>query len=73
MFPIIVTFVTILMASLSAAGQAPKTPAPAPAAMSQFRMPPRIVSPEILPDNEVTFKVFAVFFAFQLICFIDRK
>jgi enterochelin esterase family protein len=59
MFPLIVTFVAILLASASAAGQQPTTPAAAPAAMPQFRMPPRIVSPEILPDNKVTFRVYA--------------
>jgi enterochelin esterase family protein len=59
MFIVIVTFVTILMASLSATGQAPATPAPAPAARPQFRMPPRIISPEIFPDNKVTFRVYS--------------
>ena len=59
MFVIIVTFVAILMASESAGGQQPTTPAPAPAARPQFRMPPRIISPEILPDNKVTFRVYA--------------
>ncbi len=56
---VIVTFVTILIASFSASGQAPATPAPAPAARPQFRMPPRIVSPEIFPDNKVTFRVYS--------------
>jgi enterochelin esterase-like enzyme len=59
MFVIIVTFVAILLPSASVAGQQPTTPAPAPAARPQFRMPPRIVSPEILPDNKVTFRVYA--------------
>jgi len=59
MFVIIVTFVAILMASVYAAGQQPTTPAPAPAARPQFRTPPRIISPEILPDNKVTFRVYA--------------
>jgi enterochelin esterase-like enzyme len=58
-FPIIVTFVTIFLVSISAAGQQATTPAAAPAARPQFRMPPRIVSPEILPDNKVTFRVYA--------------
>ena len=57
--PIIVTFVTVLLASVSASGQQPATPAAAPAARPQFRMPTRIVSPEILPDNKVTFRVYA--------------
>ena len=56
---IIVTFVTILLVTISAAGQQPATPAAAPAARPQFRMPPRIVSPEILQDNKVTFRVYA--------------
>jgi enterochelin esterase-like enzyme len=59
MFPVIVTFVTILLASVTAEGQQSTTPATAPAARPQFRMPARIVSPEILPDNKVTFRVFA--------------
>jgi enterochelin esterase-like enzyme len=59
MYPVIVTFVTILLASFSAFGQQPTTPAAAPAARPQFRMPPRIVSPEIFPDNKVTFRVYA--------------
>src|SRR5664280_2052888 len=59
MFPTIITFVTIFLTSISVAGQQPTTPAAAPAARPQFRMPPRIVSPEILPDNKVTFRVYA--------------
>jgi enterochelin esterase-like enzyme len=59
MLPTIVTLVTILLASVSVAGQQPTKPAAAPAARPQFRMPPRIVSPEILPDNKVTFRVYA--------------
>lgn len=59
MLTVIVTFVTILIASVSADGQAPATPAPAPSARPQFRMPPRIVSPEIFPDNKVTFRVYS--------------
>jgi len=43
MFPMIITFVTIFLASISVAGQQPVTPAAAPAARPQFRMPPRIV------------------------------
>jgi len=58
MFPIIVTFAAILMASVSAAGQQPTAPA-APAVRPQFRMPPRIISPELLPDNKVTFRIYA--------------
>ena len=58
MFPIIVTFVTVLLTSVSALGQQPTT-ATAPAARPQFRTPPRIISPEILPDNKVSFRVYA--------------
>jgi enterochelin esterase-like enzyme len=54
-----VTFVTILLAAVSAFGQEPARPAAAPAARPAFRMPPRIVSPDILPDNKVTFRVYA--------------
>ena len=56
---LIVTFVAILLTCLSAAGQQPAAPAAAPAARPQFRTPPRIVSPEILPDNKVTFRIYA--------------
>ena len=59
MLPAIVTFVTIILASVSAAGQQPTKPAAAPAPRPQFRMPPRIISPEILPDNKVTFRLYA--------------
>jgi enterochelin esterase family protein len=58
-FPIIVTFVTVLLASVSALGQQPTTTATASAARPQFRTPPRIISPEILPDNKVSFRVYA--------------
>jgi enterochelin esterase family protein len=54
-----VTFVTILLAAVTAFGQEPARPAAAPAARPAFRMPPRIVSPEILQDNMVTFRVYA--------------
>jgi len=51
-----VTFVTILLIPLSGFAQQPARPAAAPAARPAFRMPPRIVSPEINQDNSVTFK-----------------
>ena len=55
-----VTFVTILsFAAVTAFSQEPARPAAAPAARPAFRMPPRILSPEILPDNQVTFRVYA--------------
>jgi enterochelin esterase-like enzyme len=56
----IVTIVTIflLLATTSTMlAQEPARPAAAPAARP--RMAPRIVSPEILPDNKVTFRVYA--------------
>lgn len=56
---LLITLTAILFISVNAAGQQPAAPAPAPAARPQFRMPPRIVSPEILPDNKVTFRVYA--------------
>lgn len=56
---LIVTLVAILLTSLSASGQQPTTPAAVPAARPQFRTPPRVVSPEILPDNSVAFRVYA--------------
>lgn len=54
-----VTFVTILLAAATTLSQEPARPAAAPAARPAFRMPPRIVSPEILTDNMVTFRVYA--------------
>jgi enterochelin esterase-like enzyme len=60
-FLIIVTIVAILALMLinaNAGAQEPSRPA-APAARPAFRMPPRIVSPEILPDNKVTFRVYS--------------
>ncbi|MCJ7446981.1 MAG: alpha/beta hydrolase-fold protein [Bacteroidales bacterium] len=54
-----VTFVTILMLSISGFAQEPARPAAAPAARPAFRMPARIISPEILPDNKVTFRLYA--------------
>lgn len=54
-----VTFVTILLISISCFGQEPSRPAAAPAARPAFRMPARVISPEILPDNKVTFRVYS--------------
>jgi enterochelin esterase-like enzyme len=55
-----VTLVTILFfIAVTSAAQEPARPAAAPAARPAFRMPQRIVSPEILPDNRVTFRVYA--------------
>ncbi len=55
----IVTFVTILFSSFFVSGQETSRPAAAPAARPAFRAPARIVSPEILPDNKVTFRVYS--------------
>lgn len=54
-----VTFVTILLSSVSVSGQEPSRPAATPAARPSFRAPVRIVSPEILPDNKVTFRIYS--------------
>ncbi len=59
LFAFIVPLIIILLYSVSAASQQPTTPATPPVARPQFRMPPRIVSPEILPDKKVTFRVYA--------------
>jgi enterochelin esterase family protein len=56
---VFVTLVTILTFSISVAAQEPAKPAAAPAPRPAFRMPPRIISPELLPDNKVTFRVYA--------------
>ncbi len=53
-----VTFVTILIFSVSGTGQDPARPA-VPSARPAFRMPARIISPEIMPDNRVTFRIYS--------------
>ena len=55
---LLVTFVTLLISVASGIGQEPARPA-APAARPAFRAPARIVSPEILPDNRVTFRIYS--------------
>lgn len=59
LFRLIATSAAILIVTLSATGQQTTAPAATPAPRPQYRVPPRIVSPEILPDNKVTFRVFA--------------
>jgi enterochelin esterase-like enzyme len=61
MFVTFVTIVLFLLTTISLTAQEPARPvAPAaPAARPAFRMPPRIVSPEILPDNKVTFRLYS--------------
>jgi enterochelin esterase-like enzyme len=61
-FSIIVTIVTgiaLLFLTMGANGQNPATPAATPAARPAFRMPPRVISPEILTDNSVIFRVYS--------------
>jgi enterochelin esterase-like enzyme len=55
----IVTNFVLLCITISSMAQEPVRPAAAPAAPPAFRMPARIISPEILPDNKVTFRVYA--------------
>jgi len=60
--PLIVTIVTnlvLMITAVTAVAQEPARPAAAPAARPAFRMPVRIVSPEILPDNKVTFRLYS--------------
>lgn len=52
-----VTFVTIFL-SFTCGAQDRPAPA-APAARPSFRMPARIISPELKPDNTVTFRVYS--------------
>jgi enterochelin esterase family protein len=54
-----VTFVTILLISISGFGQEPARPSAAPATRPALRMSARVISPEILPDNRVTFRVYS--------------
>jgi enterochelin esterase-like enzyme len=53
-----VTFVTLFLMTISSNGQEPARAPAAPAARNQSRAP-RIISPELLSDNRVTFRVFA--------------
>jgi enterochelin esterase-like enzyme len=53
----IVTFVTFFLSSVALLPQVPARPA-APSRPA-FRMPVRIISPEVLPDNEVIFRVYS--------------
>lgn len=54
-----VTNVILLTLTIGAFAQEPARPAAAAPARQSFRMPPRIISPEILADNMVTFRVYA--------------
>ena len=56
---VFVTIVTILFISENGYGQVNPRPGAAPGARPGFRAPARIVSPEILPDNRVTFRVYS--------------
>jgi enterochelin esterase-like enzyme len=56
---VFVTFVTICFLSTLVRAQEPARPAAAPAARPAFRMPARILSPEILQDNKVTFRIYS--------------
>jgi enterochelin esterase-like enzyme len=53
-----VTIVTLFMTSFFIYGQEDR-PAERPAARPAFRMPARVISPEIHPDNSVTFRVYS--------------
>ena len=55
----IVTNLILMVITVSTLAQEPARPAAAPAAPAAFRTPPRIISPEILPDKKVTFRVYA--------------
>jgi enterochelin esterase-like enzyme len=55
-----VTICMFYMMTFSTNAQEPARPAAnAPAARPAFRMPARIVSPELLPDGKVTFRIFS--------------
>lgn len=53
-----VTYFVLLLTTVSSLAQEPSRPAAAPARPA-FRMPPRILSPEILLDNKVTFRLYS--------------
>ena len=55
---IVANFVLLIM-TISVMAQEPARPAAAPAAPAALRTPTRIISPEILPDNKVTFRIYA--------------
>jgi enterochelin esterase-like enzyme len=58
-FVTIVTNLVLLAISVNSFAQEPARPEAAPPPRRAFRMPARIISPEILPDNKVTFRVYA--------------
>jgi enterochelin esterase-like enzyme len=61
-FQVIVTIVTnfvLLILTINTMAQEPARPVAPAAPRPNFRMPPRIISPEILPDNKVTFRIYA--------------
>jgi len=59
LFVIIVTIALLMISSASLTAQDPARPATQPPARPAFRMPARIISPEILPDNKVTFRIYS--------------
>ena len=59
LFVTFVTIVSLLLMTLSSVAQETVRPAAAAAPRPAFRMPARVISPEILPDNQVTFRVYS--------------
>jgi enterochelin esterase-like enzyme len=55
----VVTYIALLWLAISVNGQNPTKPAAAAPAPPAFRMPARVVSPEILTDNSVIFRVYS--------------
>ena len=58
-FVTIVTNLILIVSTVTLNAQEPARPAAQPDARPAFRRPPRIISPEILPDNKVTFRVYS--------------
>lgn len=56
---VLVTIVTILFIREDGYGQVTPRPEAAPEAKAASRVPARIVSPEIMPDNKVTFRIYS--------------
>lgn len=58
-FDLQILILSLLFVNESALAQEPAKPAATPPARTAFRMPAIIRSPEILPDNKVTFRVYS--------------
>lgn len=54
-----ITSLLLIVSGITLSAQEPTRPAAQPAVRPAFRMPARIISGEIMPDNKVTFRIYA--------------